>query len=348
MSSMEERVHPASARQRERFRDRGEIANSRDLTAFGVLLGGVIALVGLAGASSAALVSFASRVFGNLHATSAGELASPAVVAFAYAVGPLTLACFVGALLVGLLQTRGSIAREVLKFDLSRINPVSKLADMLNPKKAAGNLATSLVKVVTLLAVCIYTLWHEIPNLLDAPATSLTTAVSAGAAVLGTVAVRALVTILAIGVADFAINWFKLERKMRMTTKELQDDMKEEQGDPHVRAARRRRARELARARSMKDVAKSDVVIVNPTHFAVALAYRPGMSAPRVVAKGMNRAAERIRGIARTAGVPVLSQPPLCRAIYKQVKVGREVPADLYQAVAVVLAQVYRVRRGVA
>ena len=345
---MEERVHPATERQRARFRDRGEIANSRDLTAFGVLLGGAIALAGVAGTSAAAVVGFTGRVLANLHQTAPGEVAAPAVRALVSAAGPMAIACFVGALLFGVVQTRGAVAKKALTFDPTRINPVTKLADILNPKRAGAMLGTSLVKVAAMLAVCVATLWSELPALLAAPPSSLTTAFGAGAALLGTVAVRALVAVLALGIADFALNWFKLERKMRMTHKEMRDDLKEEQGDPHIRAVRRRRARELARARSLKDVEKSDVVIVNPTHYAVALAYRPGMSAPRVVAKGMNRAAERIRNVARAAGVPILSQPPLCRTIYKRVSVGREVPVDLYQAVAIILAQVYRLRRSVA
>jgi flagellar biosynthetic protein FlhB len=345
---MEERIHPATERQRQRFRERGEVATSRDLTAFGVLFGGVIAMAGLAGPCSAAMVAFASGVLGNLHQISAADLTGPALRTIANAAGPLAAACFVGALVVGFVQTRGNLAKKALQFDPSRINPAKKLTGLLDPKRAAKTLGTSFVKIAAVLAVCVVTLQQELPALLATPHGSLTETVAAGGSLLALVALRALAAILLLGIGDFALNWLQLENKMRMTTKQLKDDLKEEQGDPQIKSARRRRARELSRARSIKEVETADVVIVNPTHFAVALVYRSSMGAPRLVAKGMNRTAQRIREVARHAGVPILSQPPLCRTIYQRVAVGREIPADLYQAVAVVLAQVYRTRRGVA
>jgi len=127
----------------------------------------------------------------------------------------------------------------------------------------------------------------------------------------------------------------------------VRDELKEQMGDPQVRSRRRRKQRDLVQQRSIKNVAKADVVLVNPTHYAVALAYDSAkMAAPRVLAKGADRLAEKIRGKARHHGVPVVSNPPLTRKLYAAVDVGRDIPEDLYHAVAVVLAHVYRKRRS--
>jgi flagellar biosynthetic protein FlhB len=134
---------------------------------------------------------------------------------------------------------------------------------------------------------------------------------------------------------------------MRMTPAEAKREHREQEGDPQVRRRRRQRMRELARRRLATSVKTADVVLVNPTEYAVALRYQTGTDrAPRVVAKGRLVVAEQIRTLARQTGIPILAQPPLCRLIHKLVPEGREIPARLYQAVAEVLAYVYRLKQG--
>jgi flagellar biosynthetic protein FlhB len=134
---------------------------------------------------------------------------------------------------------------------------------------------------------------------------------------------------------------------MRMSPDEVKREHREQEGDPMIRGRRKQRMRELAKRRIAAAVATADVVVVNPTHYAVALRYDDRTdAAPVVVAKGVDEQAEKIREIARNKSVPVLSRPPLARALYKHVKEGRAVPANLYRAVAEVLAYVYRIRRG--
>ncbi|MFV0443674.1 MAG: EscU/YscU/HrcU family type III secretion system export apparatus switch protein, partial [Planctomycetaceae bacterium] len=122
-----------------------------------------------------------------------------------------------------------------------------------------------------------------------------------------------------------------------------QDEAKEEQGDPQIRSQRRARQRDAANRKSLRAVPDATLVVTNPTHYAIALQYRPGQSgAPRVVAKGKGRLALRIRELATQHGVPILEQKPLARALYRLAEVGREIPIELYQAVAEILAQLYR------
>jgi flagellar biosynthetic protein FlhB len=156
--------------------------------------------------------------------------------------------------------------------------------------------------------------------------------------VLGVLAVLAAV--------DYFLARRRITAQMRMSSEEVKRDHREQEGDPAIRGRRKQRMRELAKRRIAAAVATADVVIVNPTHYAVALRYDDKRdAAPVVVAKGTDEQAEKIREIARAKGVPVLSRPPLARALHKHVKEGRAVPANLYRAVAEVLAYVYRIRQ---
>jgi len=152
----------------------------------------------------------------------------------------------------------------------------------------------------------------------------------------------------ALAAIDFVLAKRRMSAKMKMTPDEIKREHKESEGDPMVKGKRRARMRQLAKRRMASEVKAADVVVVNPTHYAVALRYRADSdAAPRVVAKGADEVAEHIRALARQAGVPILSRPPLARALFK-VAEGGQVPAPLYKAVAEVLAYVYRLRPGLA
>jgi flagellar biosynthetic protein FlhB len=151
-----------------------------------------------------------------------------------------------------------------------------------------------------------------------------------------------LVTVMA--GADFALVRYRYLKRMKMTKEEAKREYKEESGDPMIRARRKRRHRELAKGQARLEVPKADALIVNPTHIAIAIRYRPEEdAAPRVTAKGKGVLAEMMRDLARENGVPIVEDIPLARLLYKRVKVGRCVPAETFKAVAAVLAYVYRV-----
>jgi flagellar biosynthetic protein FlhB len=163
----------------------------------------------------------------------------------------------------------------------------------------------------------------------------------------GLIAVAGVV--IAVALADGPLQIFRHHQKMMMTPQEAKQEYKEAEGDPHVKGRIRERQRAMSRGRMLQAVATADVVVTNPTHFAVALKYEDGaMSAPRVVAKGADLLAAKIRELAQEAGVPLLESPPLARALYKHVEVDGEIPAALYSAVAQVLAWVYQLNQHVA
>lgn len=343
---MEEREHPATERQRGRFRERGDLAFSRELTTAGELVAGSLTLAALAPLMGHSLSQLVVTSLGNLDTGMPFGITTPALTTYAGVAGPVLFAAMAGAIGIGVAQTGGNFATEKLGLDFTRLNPLPKLQQLFASKDALINLSWSFAKAVLVAVILSSFLRDHIKELLGAaPQTGAALWVQI-ASLLSGLALRASLTMLALGGLDWGINWYRVEQRMRMSTQEVKDDHKNDLGDPHIRQVRRRRARELLRQRSMKRVPHADVVLVNPTHFAVAIEYKPQkMRAPRVVAKGADLIAERIRTIAREAGVPILSQPPLTRELFKRVKVGREVPSDLYKPIAVVLAHVYRTHR---
>jgi flagellar biosynthesis protein FlhB len=152
-----------------------------------------------------------------------------------------------------------------------------------------------------------------------------------------------------VAAVDYMLSRRKINEQMKMTSEEVKREHRESDGDPMMKGKRKQKMKELAKRRMAAAVATADVVIVNPTHYAVALRYDDKQDrAPVVVAKGMDESADKIREVARQKGVPILSRPPLARALHKHVKEGRAIPSNLYKAVAEVLAYVYRLKRGSA
>jgi flagellar biosynthetic protein FlhB len=158
---------------------------------------------------------------------------------------------------------------------------------------------------------------------------------------------RAASLFLIVGVADLVWQRHRYTKQLRMTKQEIQQETKEQQGNPHVKMRIRRLQRDLARRNMMKEIPKATAVIVNPTHYAVAIRYSlESSAAPKVVAKGRNYLAARIRAKAIENQVPIVENPPLAQALYKSVDVGQEIPAHLYRAVAEILAYIYRLMGG--
>jgi flagellar biosynthetic protein FlhB len=156
------------------------------------------------------------------------------------------------------------------------------------------------------------------------------------------IGIRVGVLLLLLAAIDYIYQRFRVERMLRMTKSEVKDEMRSMEGDPMMKQRRRQIAVQRAMQRLKKDVPKADVVVTNPTHYAVALEYdQAKMRAPKVVAKGVDFMAERIRVLAAEAGVPIIQRPPLARAIYRMVDVGQEIPEEFYAAVAEILAYVY-------
>jgi len=336
---------PTPKRRRE-ARERGTVAKSPDLQGAVVLLAGIAAL----GAAGPALMERVGEVTRASLSTDpatvtpdkVGTLLADVLGPVAVGLAPVVVICAVAGLAIGIAQVGFKPSVKILKPDFKRINPVNGFKNIFGPN-ALFQAAKNILKVVVVAAVV---LWALLPHLAEVASMVGMSPVALGAEIAGemrSIALRAAAAYLLIGVADYAYQRYRTEKSLRMSKQEVKDELKTQDLAPEIKSALRRRQAEMARARMMADVPTADVVVTNPTHYAVALRYDGSTPAPVVVAKGMDHLAARIREIARDAGVPIVPDPPLARSLYRTVEVGQEIPEQLYQAVAQVLAYVYRV-----
>ena len=335
------KTHKASPRRVKEFRKRGEIALSRDLLSAATLSGGVIALVATAGAAATALIDFTRNAVASTDGRDTASLPSAAIHAFSAAAGPVLVGAAIAALIAMALQLGWPPAFKGIGIDFSRLNPAKNLPNVFGFSSMARRTGGAVAKLVAVGSIAVLALGHSLINhavdIRDLGGLAWHVIMRA----LGFV----LCALVAIGAVDYVLSRRKITEQMKMSTEELKREHKESDGDPMMKGKRKARMREMARRRVAQAVAKADVVIVNPTHYSVALRYDEKQDrAPIVVAKGMDEAAAKIREIARENGVPILERPPLARALHKHVKEGKQVPSNLYKAVAEVLAYVYRLR----
>lgn len=343
-----ERTEQATQHRRDKARKEGDILHSRELTAAAGTLAGVLTL-GAVGNSALYIWRAAFASFLDLGAAARWEPAQlqPTLIAIrrlALALlGPPALvmaAVTAAALGVGILQTGGvNVHVESIGFKFDRVNPISNVKNLFS-LRAAGRLGKSLLPA-SLLAVFAV---QRIARQLTIPPFSVSRLESLGSDVYGLL-LAASWLLFGWSAIDYLIEWQSRESRLKMSKQDMRDESKESEGNPQTRGRIRNLQRQARRKRVKDDVAKAAVVLTNPTHYAIALAFDfQTMEAPRVLAKGRNLLAEEIKAEARWAGVPIVENPPLARSLYRSVEVGQPIPADLYAAVATILAYLYRQR----
>lgn len=338
----ESRTEPASAQRLQRARDEGQLPLGHDAPLVAGLAAATVTLVALGAPLRTGLTELFAAVAGGLHESSFARLpalsARPAAAALA-----VCAAAALASALATLVQTRGGFWGHLAAPDVTRLFSPGRLGRMFT-REFFVDLGLALAKVGALGAAAFWGVGDQlgrVPRLLTAaPAEQL-------ASTFGLLAAAAK-PVLAAAVALAAVEWgvarWRFAVKMRMTKDEAKREYKDDEGDPLIRGQRKRRHRELVRNRAKAEVPRADALVVNPTHVAVAVRYRRDEGrAPRVTAKGKGALAEYMRELARENGVPIVQDVPLARLLYRKVKVGREIPAQTYKAVATVLAFVYRI-----
>lgn len=337
----EQRTEAASERRIQQAFDQGDIALSHELVTTGAFVLGLLALYASASAFEARLVRLMSEVTSMVATTPFGSLPSmllpvalPAVV--------VLVAMAVGAVSLTFVQTKAHLWDDRVTPDFSRVFNTGRLTRLAS-KDFAIDLVIGLLKVAAVAFACWGVMRGEMLSVnrlgLAAPGDALSGLFTA----LGKIGTRAMWLLILFAGADFALQRWRYAKKHRMTKEELKREMKEDEGDPAMRGARKRKHRELVKRNSLAETKQADVLLVNPTHIAIAIRYRKDESgAPRVLAKGKGVLAEAMRETARENGIPIVQDIPLARLLYKKVKVGGAVPADTYKAVAAILAFVYR------
>jgi len=343
---LDRRTHKASPKREQDFRKRGDIGLSKDLTMVGTISGGTIALLSYSDFSAQMLTDLVRSHTAAISTLTVNSAFPGAVEALAWASAPVCVGSLAGYLTTGALQLGWPPALKKIEFDLSRIVDPNNIKQIFDLKAAGGRTLKSAAKVAFVAAVAVMALRQESNRFLYEPALSSGAIGVRLGEIVGRVALYCCAALATLAVIDLILSRRRVAVQMRMTIEEMKREMREMEGDPQIRRRRRVRMRELARRRLAVTVKTADVVLVNPTEYAVALRYdsREG-NAPRVVAKGRKRVAEKIREIARKNGVPIIAQPPLARLLFKVVPEGKEIPAHLFHAVAEVLAYVYRLRK---
>ncbi|GIK16483.1 MAG: flagellar biosynthesis protein FlhB [Planctomycetota bacterium] len=344
-SDYEDRTEAPTPRRRQQARSRGQVPRSMDLTATATLLGGMLFLGWWGPKVWLRLVALVGEALGPGRLV---EEASPAMWAAALAVeaGKLVWPMFAAVVAVVLAVLWGQVGwlltGQPLSPNLGKLNPLNGLKRLVSGGSGVS-LLTSVAKVSGVGIVAYVTVMAQISPLLLAMTMSVEDVVLAGATLVYQLGVRLGIVLLGLGVADYVYQRFRHERQLRMTKQEVRDEFKSMDGDPVVRQRRRRMHLELMRQRLQHTVPKADLVITNPTHLSIALKYDSAtMPAPKVVAKGEDELAMVIREIARRCGIPLVERQALARMMYPRVEVGEYIPERFYQAVAEVLAYVYR------
>jgi len=347
-----EKTEPASPRKREEAREKGQVARSGDLNSALLLIGASLILHIL----SSTLLAGVARVMGaSWGGISGGVFSVDAVIhqgvhwlpILLRLLLPLLLGLMVIALAVNVLQIGFRITTKPLELDITKLDPI-KGAKRILSRRGVMRLVFGLVKL-TIVGLVLWSGYEAI--LLDSSEDHLASLLHAtteqawsySMSQLFGLAMRAGIALLLLAIVDLAYQRWQHEQDLRMTKQEVREELKRMEGDPKLKERRRRIQQQLALQRMMHDVPAADVVITNPTHFSCALKYdEESMAAPRLVAKGQDHIALRIRELAREHGVAVVEEPPLARSIFSTTEVGEEIPPDLYQAVAEVLSFVFR------
>jgi flagellar biosynthetic protein FlhB len=344
-----ERTEPASARRLEQAREEGNVPHSRELMAFMVLAAGATSFWLLGGwiAQRAGDLLRRGLSFGRNAAFDTAAMREDAlglsVDALLFA-SPVFLAVLAAVFAVPSLLGSWTLSAKALQPDLMRMDPLKGLGRMFS-RQSLAELVKALLKALLIAVLLWWLVRHEQDRLFSLISQPVEVGLATFSGVLFFSFVALVGGLALIAAIDVPFQLWQYHDRLKMTREELKREHRESEGDPQLKARIRSQQREIARGRMMAEVPKADVVVTNPTHFAVALRYdAERMAAPQVVAKGMNLVADRIRELAGEHRVPLLEAPALARALHRHADVGDPVPASLYTAVAEVMAWVFQVR----
>jgi flagellar biosynthetic protein FlhB len=349
-SSFQEKSEPATPKRRREAREEGKVARSQEVNSAFVLFAG-LGLLGLAGPFMLGrLMDLTRRLLAEsghveLRADLLMSYFASGVPQVLLILAPVAGAVMIVGLAVNVAQVGFVVSWKPLAPRLSALSPTQGFARMFS-KQSGIELLKSMIKVLLVGGIAWLTLRPEISKLSAFVGSDPLPMFGYAGMLTLKLGLRVALAMLFLAIADYAFQRWEYEKSIMMSPKDIEEEMRQTEGDPHIRARVRSVQREMARRRMMSKVKAADVVVTNPTHLAVALRYdRAAMNAPKVVAKGERLIAEKIKEIARQHGVPVVEDRPLARLLF-QVGLDREIPVALFRAVAELLASIYRLRAG--
>ena len=339
----EQQTEEATPRKREKLREEGQVIKSQDVTTLAVvvvtstLIGYSFESLGMA----AAVYAQRCLRFVDLHeplAALRGQI---------YVLGSAALPLFAAsgaAIAAGLAQSR-IFSLSLMAPKPERMNPLNGIKQVLPTKQSLIEITKQVVKLVAVGYIGFRVIADALPLFSTLSSTPPLAAAATVAHTAGSLVLRVCIAFAVVAAADYYLAHHKFTQDAMMSKQEVRDEHKEQEGRPEVKQRMRRRMQDMTRDRATADVSKATVLVTNPTHYAIALRYEPERdAAPVVLAKGLDELALQMRSIARKAGVPVVEQRPLARALYADAKLGRPVPVELYRAVAEVIAYVMQLQ----
>ena len=351
--SLEDKTEKATPKKREEARKKGEVAKSRELPSVAVLLAGLITITIFASYMYTHIQiilrgSFSFPILKDLNIANLMVFGQKMITLFIITISPLLAAIFVTAVLSNIMQVGFVLSGELIKPKLSKLDPIKGLGRLFS-KQSFMELFKSLLKLVIVGSVAYITVSAEMKHvhlLGDMEFNSIITYILL---TIFKIFIRCTLAMIFLVAIDYAFQKWDFEKRLKMSKKEVKDEFKRTEGDPLIKSRIRSIQMEMARKRMMQEVPQADVVITNPTKLAVALKYDSSiMGAPKLLAKGAGKIAKRIRELAEKHDIPVVENKELAQGLYSSVEIGQEVPPILYQAVAEVLAYIYKLKGNYA
>lgn len=350
-----EKTEPATAKKLKDARDEGKVAKSRELSSAFDLIVLFLCLKIFVSFVGGKFIDIFSYIYenmpdfvkineGGLSVQAAAGLIASVTLKSLIIMLPFMAFGFVVTLLVSIVQVGWKVSTKPMKPELSKLNPLNGFKRIFS-KDSLFELVKSILKIVIIIYIAYTSIKDNANDLFALYDLGLNQAVALVGTLIINTGIKISIVYLVIGLADFIYQKHKFNEDMKMTKQEVKDEYKNTEGDPQIKGRQRRKMQEVSQKRMMQDVPKADVVITNPTHFAVALKYEAEVSsAPVVLAKGEDYLAQKIKEVARENKIEIVENKPLARMLYHNVDVGAEIPPELYQAVAEVLAAVYKAK----
>jgi len=340
-----DKTEAPTPRRRQEAREQGNIARSPDLVAAVLLLSIMMMLKWYGPGLTGALRALMQRTLSSLAdagADSIGTVLLASLRSVVIATMPILVGVILAAILANVIQVGLNFNSKRLQPNLESLNPLKGVSRLLGGGNGFVQLAMNILKMVMVGLVGYSAVHGKLPQIIAVQELTFLQIFGLGAGIVFAIVMRIGVLLLVLAIIDYVWQRFRMERQLKMTKQEVKEEMRRMEGDPKIKQRRRQIAVQMVMQRFKKEVPTADVVVTNPTEFAIALKYdQTSMHAPRVVAKGQGYLAMKIREIAIAHGVPILERKPLARALYKLVDVGQEIPEQFYSAVAEILAYVY-------
>ncbi len=328
-------------------RDKGQVAKSQELNAAFILFIGFWAMKILGDFTYREIAGYATYIFSHLNTTVDTEtvmrLFLSIVTVLLKTSFPIMVAIMIVGLAINLVQVGWHFTTEPLGFDLNKLNPINGFGKIFS-KRSLVELIKSLFKILIIGLFIYENLKDELLHMPKLIYLDLAAGLAQIADIIFMMAFKICAIFFVMAILDYMYQKWEHHESLKMTKQEVKEEFKQMEGDPQIKGKIKQKQREMAMARMMQEVPKADVIVTNPTHFAVALRYEDGMRAPKVVAKGQDFVALKMREVAREAGVVIVENKPLARALFAAVEIGGTVPPELYKAVAEVLAYVYHLK----